>query len=177
MLVFIIIIVVLIFLIPNILRMEKDSREKDRVANEERKSVQQKNQAEEKAEHYRQMLIKQYMSSSLTQEIIDAIRDGAGQKPEEIVVNQSSVSGRTNGVMRSYEFLVHRVPELTERKSFDYKHKFAADCDLYSTSWVYVYQQDALANAINKILGEEYSITKENDGMVVTMRLKPTKNF
>lgn len=175
MLVFIILIVVLIFLIPKILQMEKDSREKDRVANEERKSVQQKHQAEEKAEHYLQTLIKQYMESPLTQEIINAIGDGSDQKPEEIVVDKSCVSGRTNGVVRSYEFLVHRVPEL-EAKRFDYEcyHNILQK---NITEYVRVYQQGALANAINKILGEEYSITEKDEGRVVTMRLKPTNNF
>lgn len=172
---FIIIIVIIIIVLPSLIQKEKDREKKEQREKQRENDEQREKQAEEKAEHYRQMLIQQYMKSPLTKEILSAIGDETGQKPEEIIVRKNCVSSRTNGIVRSYEFLVHRVPELTEYKDFNYEYHGVGDLEF--SARVRVYQQDALAKAINKILGEEYSIAAENNGTVVVMRLKPTNNF
>ena len=135
-----------------------------------------KQQAEEEAERYRTSLVKRYKNSPLTREILKTICDGTGRNPEEIVINKSGVSGRTDGMVCSYDFLAHRVPELTDSKFFSYEFHPVRDHSGVS-DYVFVRQQTALAEAIREILGEDYSIEHENDGRIVTMRLKPTKHF
>lgn len=80
-----------------------------------------KQQAEEEAERYRTSLVKRYKNSPLTREILKTICDGTERNPEEIVIDKSGASGRTDGMVRSYDFLAHRVPELTDSKAFNIK--------------------------------------------------------
>lgn len=77
-----------------------------------------KQRAEEEAERYRTSLVKRYKNSPLTREILKTICDGTERNPEEIVIDKSGASGRTDGMVRSYVFLAHRVPELTDSKAF-----------------------------------------------------------
>lgn len=64
-----------------------------------------KQQAEEEAERYRTSLVKRYKNSPLTREILKTICDGTECNPEEIVIDKSGASGRTDGMVRSYDFL------------------------------------------------------------------------
>ena len=111
----------------------------------------------------------------LTREILKTICDGTERNPEEIVVDKSGASGRTDGMVRSYDFLAHRVPELTDSKAFSYEYHPIQNLGV--TDCVFVRQQAALAEAIREILGEDYSIEYKDDGRIVVMRLKPTKHF
>lgn len=63
-----------------------------------------KQQAEEEAERYRTSLVKRYKNSPLTREILKTICDGTERNPEEIVIDKSGASGRTDGMVRSYDF-------------------------------------------------------------------------
>ena len=56
-----------------------------------------KQQAEEEAERYRTSLVKRYKNSPLTREILKTICDGTERNPEEIVIDKSGASGRTDG--------------------------------------------------------------------------------
>ena len=127
------------------------------------------------AERYRTSLVKRYKNSPLTREILKTICDGTERNPEEIVVDKSGASGRTDGMVRSYDFLAHRVPELTDSKAFSYEYHPIQNLGV--TDCVFVRQQAALAEAIREILGEDYSIEYKDDGRIVVMRLKPTKHF
>ena len=114
-------------------------------------------------------------NSPLTREILKTICDGTERNPEEIVIDKSGASGRTDGMVRSYDFLAHRVPELTDSKAFSYEYHPIQNLGV--TDCVFVRQQAALAEAIREILGEDYSIEHKDDGRIVVMRLKPTKRF
>ena len=196
MLAFIIIIAVLVFLIPKIIRMEKRaeaSRAMDEMWEDTRRRAEQEQKKEkeekqrQKSEH--QKLEEKYAASPLTREIIRTISDGTGRKPEEITIYNDHVSGRTNGVMRTYDFKANRVP------IFESAIKFSSD-EVIDESFL-VRPQIAIATAINRILGGEYSITdmakrsaerknfSDGDFYIqygdisehVIMRLKPTNNF
>lgn len=98
-----------------------------------------------------------YYNSSLTRKIVDAISDGTGRLPEEIVVCRDKVTGRTRGAKRVFDFLAERVDSLEHR----------AD-------------EAALSEAINRILGNEYQLFHGDDELydhLVVMRLKPTQKF
>lgn len=133
-----------------------------------------KQQAEEEAERYRTSLVKRYKNSPLTREILKTICDGTERNPEEIVIDKSGASGRTDGWCAAM-FLAHRVPELTVSKAFSYEYHPIQNLGV--TDCVFVRQQAALAEAIREILGEDYSIEHKDDGRIVVMRLKPTKRF
>lgn len=196
MLVFIIIIAVLIFLIPKIIQMEKRaeaSRAMDEMWEDTRRRAEQEQKKEkeekqrQKSEH--QKLEEKYAASPLTREIIRTISDDTGRKPEEITIYNDHVSGRTNGVMRTYDFKANRVP------IFESAIKFSSD-EVIDENFL-VRPQIAIATAINRILGGEYSITdmakrsaerksfSDGDFYIqygyisdhVIMRLKPTNNF
>ena len=91
------------------------------------------------------------------------------------IVVYKGASGRTDGMVRSYDFLAHRVPELTNSKAFSYEYHPIQNLGV--TDCVFVRQQAALAEAIREILGEDYYIEYKDDGRIVVMRLKPTKHF
>ena len=98
-----------------------------------------------------------YYNSSLTRKIVDAISDGTGRLPEEIVVCRDRVTGRTRGTKRVFDFLAERVDGLEH--------------------WA---DEAALSEAINRILGNEYQLFHGDDELydhLVVMRLKPTQKF
>ena len=103
-----------------------------------------------------------YYNSSLTRKIVDAISDGTGRLPEEITVFDSRVTGRTNSQMRDFDFAANRVPFLD---------------GLYTIEGEYVKSahnpKEALAHAINLILGEQYNIEHSGTDHVL-LRLKAT---
>lgn len=134
-------------------------------------------------------LEEKYAASALTKEIIRVISDGTGRKPEEITVYNDHVSGRTDGVMRTFDFASNRVENLENAVEVVMGDGIDEEKLLRP--------QLALASAIHRILGGEYSVAdmakrssqridySDGDYSIqhgyfadhVIMRLKPTKNF
>lgn len=130
-----------------------------------------------------------YAGSPLTREIIRTISDGTGRKPEEIEIYDDRVSGRTDGVVRTFDFRANRVPFFEAA----IKHSSDADIDV----GFLIRPQIAMAEAINRILGGQYNIMdmakhsaerknfSDGDFYIqygyisdhVIMRLKPTNKF
>ena len=125
---------------------------------------------------------------ALTREIIQTIRGGSNNLPEEIVVYDDRVTGRTNGVTRTYDFIANRVATLQR----------VYNCMLhYGDYELLLRPQVALGNAINRVLGGEYDVSDEavrrreqhahSDGEIyflfhytsdhVLLRLKPKTYF
>ena len=129
-----------------------------------------------------------FFNSPLTREIIQTIRGGSNNLPEEIVVYDVRVTGRTNGVTRTYDFIANRVATLQR----------VYNCMLhYGDYELLLRPQVALGNAINRVLGGEYDVSDEavrrreqhahSDGEIyflfhytsdhVLLRLKPKTYF
>lgn len=145
-------------------------------------------------DHKRQEKLRQkqlenkYANSPLTREIIQTIRGGSNDLPEEIVVYDDRVTGCTNGVTRTYDFIANRVATLQR----------VYNCMLhYGDYELLLRPQVALGNAINRELGGEYDVSDEavrrseqhahSDGEIfflfhytsdhVLLRLKPKTYF
>lgn len=116
----------------------------------------------QRAQAFQKDLEEQFLNSSLTRQIIEAISDDTGRLPEEITVFDSRVTGRTNSQMRDFDFAANRVPFLD---------------GLYTIEGEYVKSahnpKEALAHAINLILGEQYKIEHSGTDHVL-LRLKAT---
>lgn len=116
----------------------------------------------QRAQAFQKDLEEQFLNSSLTRQIIEAISDDTGRLPEEITVFDSRVTGRTNSQMRDFDFAANRVPFLD---------------GLYTIEGEYVKSahnpKEALARAINLILGEQYNIEHSGTDHVL-LRLKAT---
>ena len=116
----------------------------------------------QRAQVFQKDLEEQFLNSSLTRQIIEAISDDTGRLPEEITVFDSRVTGRTNSQMRDFDFAANRVPFLD---------------GLYTIEGEYVKSahnpKEALAHAINLILGEQYNIEHSGTDHVL-LRLKAT---
>lgn len=153
-----------IFIAP----LQKSQMIKDR----EREQAEARAKArEEKLEQKKEALARQkaledkYFNSPLTRRIIEAISDDTGRLPEEITVFDSRVTGRTNSQMRDFDFAANRVPFLD---------------GLYTIEGEYVKSahnpKEALAHAINLILGEQYNIEHSGTNHVL-LRLKATNHW
>ena len=116
----------------------------------------------QRSQAFQKDLEEQFLNSSLTRQIIEAISDDTGHLPEEITVFDSRVTGRTNSQMRDFDFAANRVPFLD---------------GLYTIEGEYVKSahnpKEALAHAINLILGEQYNIEHSGTDHVL-LRLKAT---
>lgn len=116
----------------------------------------------QRSQAFQKDLEEQFLNSSLTRQIIEAISDGTGRLPEEITVFDSRVTGRTNSQMRDFDFAANRVPFLD---------------GLYTIEGEYVKSahnpKEALAHAINLILGKQYNIEHSGTDHVL-LRLKAT---
>lgn len=153
---------------------------------EQKEQKEQETLARKRAEQ--RSLEDKYANSPLTREIIQAIRGGSNNLPEEIVVYDDRVTGRTNGVTRTYDFIANRVATLQR----------VYDCMLhYGDYELLLRPQVALGNAINRVLGGEYDVSDEavrrseqhahSDGEIfflfyytsdhVLLRLKPKTYF
>lgn len=129
-----------------------------------------------------------YADSPLTREIIQTIRGGSNDLPEEIVVYDDRVTGRTNGVTRTYDFIANRVATFQR----------VYNCMQHYGDYEFLLRpQVALGNAINRVLGGEYDVSDEavrqseqhahSDGEIfflfhytsdhVLLRLKPKTYF
>ena len=119
----------------------------------------------QRSQDFQKDLEEQFLNSSLTRQIIEAISDGTGRLPEEITVFDSRVTGRTNSQMRDFDFAANRVPFLD---------------GLYTIEGEYVKSahnpKEALAHAINLILGEQYNIEHSGTDHVL-LRLKATNQW
>lgn len=152
----------------------------------QKKQKEQETLARKRAEQ--RSLEDKYANSPLTREIIRTIRGGSNNLPEEIVVYDDRVTGRTNGVTRTYDFIANRVATLQR----------VYNCMLhYGDYELLLRPQVALGNAINRVLGGEYDISDEavrrseqhahSDGEIyflfhytsdhVLLRLKPKTYF
>lgn len=152
----------------------------------QKKQKEQETLARKRAEQ--RSLEDKYANSPLTREIIQTIRGGSNNLPEEIVVYDDRVTGRTNGVTRTYDFIANRVATL--------QHVY--NCMLhYGDYELLLRPQVALGNAINRVLGGEYDVSDEavrrseqhahSDGEIyflfhytsdhVLLRLKPKTYF
>lgn len=126
---------------------QKEAEERAQKASEE--------QARQNAER-QQKIAKQkeledrYAASPLTGQIICAISDGTGCKPEIIEVYDDRVTGRTNGTVRTFDFYVNRV------KIFDRVYDSAAGHAVEEKTLLR--PQVALASATNRRLGNEYEL-------------------
>ena len=166
---------------------ENEWRQREEAAKRQIEENKKKKEREEAILKQNQ-LVEKYASSPLTREIIRTISDGTGRKPEEITIYNDHISGCTNGTVRTYNFKVNRIP------IFDSAIKY--DGELIDESCL-VRPQVAMAAAINRMLGGEYSINdiakrsrevetyRDGDTRTiygytsnyVIMRLKPTNNF
>ena len=129
-----------------------------------------------------------YADSPLTREIIQTIRGGSNDLPAEIVVYDDRVTGRTNGVTRTYDFIANRVATFQR----------VYNCMQHYGDYEFLLRpQVALGNAINRVLGGEYDVSDEavrqseqhahSDGEIfflfhytsdhVLLRLKPKTYF
>lgn len=153
-----------IFIAP----LQKSQMIKDR---EREQAEAQAKAREEKLEQKKEALARQksledkFFNSPLTRKIIEAISDGTGRLPEEITIYDDRVTGRTNGQMRTFDFAANRVPFLD---------------GLYIIEGEYVKSahnpKEALAHAINLILGEQYNIEHSGTDHVL-LRLKATNHW
>lgn len=192
MIIFIVLTVVAIVILIKV--ANKSQREEDfkRVQREEaaKRQIEENKKKKEREEALlkQKQLVEKYAGSPLTRSIIRAISDSAGHKPEEITIYNDHITGCTNGVVRTYDFRVNRVP------FFSPAIKYAGE--LIDESRL-IRPQVAMAEAINRVLGGEYRVndiakrsreeemrrdgdTRTVYGYIsdhVVMRLKPTNNF
>lgn len=166
-LVVLILIVLAVIFVPKIIEKEKEARRAaEREAEYEerrRKEEEAEREKERRRAEWVQTQTAQFKSSQITKEIIRAISDGSGRKPEKIVITSERVTGFTNGITRVYNFAANGLPKLT----------FYDDA----------YQSNCLAQAINQLMGGVYSISLERFVPEVhrivdcTMELRPTRSF
>lgn len=135
---------------------------KRREVSEMAKQAAEKETEEQDALAFQKALEDKFLASSTTRRIIDAIGDGTGRLPEEITVYNDRVTGRTNGRMREFDFAVNRVPFLDKM--------YTMEGDVLKTAHN---PKEALARAIDRILGGQYNIEHSSPSHVL-LRLKPT---
>lgn len=120
-------------------RAQKASEEQARQNAERQQKIAQQKELEDR-----------YAASPLTGQIICAISDGTGRKPEIIEVYDDRVTGRTNGTVRTFDFYVNRV------KIFDRVYDSAAGRAVEEKTLLR--PQVAFASAMNRRLGNEYEL-------------------
>lgn len=135
---------------------------KRREVSEMAKRAAEKETEEQDALAFQKALEDKFLASPTTRRIIDAIGDGTGRLPEEITVYNYRVTGRTNGRMREFDFAVNRVPFLDKM--------YTMEGDVLKTAHN---PKEALARAIDRILGGQYNIEHSSPSHVL-LRLKPT---
>ena len=111
---------------------------------------------------FQKALEDKFLASSTTRRIIDAIGDGTGRLPEEIAVYDDRVTGCTDGRTWTFGFAANRVPLLN--KVYTIEGKFVKTAHN---------PKEALARAIDRILGGQYNIEHSSPSHVL-LRLKPT---
>lgn len=111
---------------------------------------------------FQKALDEKFLASPTTRRIIDVIGDGTGRLPEEITVYNDRVTGCTDGRTRTFGFAANRVPLLN--KVYTIEGKFVKTAHN---------PKEALARAIDRILGGQYNIEHSSPSHVL-LRLKPT---
>lgn len=192
MIIFIVLTVVAIVILIKVANKSQRAEDIKRVQRDEaaKRQIEENKKKKEREEALlkQKQLVEKYAGSPLTRSIIRAISDSAGHKPEEITIYNDHITGCTNGVVRTYDFRVNRVP------FFSPAIKYAGE--LIDESRL-IRPQVAMAEAINRVLGGEYRVndiakrsreeemrrdgdTRTVYGYIsdhVVMRLKPTNNF
>ena len=150
----IIIIVLIIFLIPNIMDFYKKEQEKEEQAAEAKRK-------REKIENDYKALVKKYADSDLTRKILMHICNGDFSKnaPEEIFVGRDFVRSTLNSLSYTYDFKQNRVSPLHIDQGCDWSVK----------------PTKAMAEAINELMGRKYEICQEDN--TAHMKLKPKIDF
>lgn len=97
-------------------------------------------------------LIQQYVNSPLVHEILKYICRGdyKQNRPAEIIINRNNIQSYLYGQKIVYDFMPHRVPE--------FQQVFYCCRDPYLDIVEPVKPQVAMAEAINRIMGNEYNI-------------------
>lgn len=135
---------------------------KRREVSEMAKRAAEKETEEQDALAFQKALDEKFLASPTTRRIIDAIGDGTGRLPEEIAVYDDRVTGCTDGRTRTFGFAANRVPLLN--KVYTIEGKFVKTAHN---------PKEALARAIDRILGGQYNIEHSSPSHVL-LRLKPT---
>lgn len=125
---------------------DRNIRKKDEVARAAKKAKKEKELQD--ALDDQKAREEQFFNSNLTRKIIEAISDGTGRLPEEIIIYDDHVTGRTNGQPRTFDFATNRVP------FFKPSCFIPTDTDYHLLFGSKV----ALGNAINRILHEQYEV-------------------
>lgn len=89
-------------------RTDRNIRKKDEAARAAKKAKKEKELQD--ALDDQKAREEQFFNSNLTRKIIEAISDGTGRLPEEIIIYDDHVTGRTNGQPRTFDFATNRVP-------------------------------------------------------------------
>lgn len=126
---------------------QKEAEERAQKASEER--ARQNAERQQKITKQKE-LEDRYAASPLTWQIICAISGDPNHKPEIIEVYDDRVTGRTNGVIRTYDFYVNRVE--TFASVYESATGHAVEERLL------LRPQVALASAINRRLESEYEL-------------------
>ena len=149
-----IVIVILVFAIPNIIDFISKQ-------NEEEKEREKRRIEQEKIKNDCDALVKKYKESELTHRILKHICDGDYKKnlPEEIIVSHSSVRSDLNGCPHSFDFKQNRITGLHRDQNCHWS----------------VSATEAMAEAINLLMGGKYRVYVK-DG-VAHMELEPIYDF
>ena len=146
-------IVVLIFAVPNII--DSVSRK-----NKEKREAEERRLEQEAIENEFNILVQKYVESELTHTILTHICNGNYKNtlPEKIMVDNSIIRSTLNGHPYTFDFTQRRVTPL-HNNGFHWQ----------------VSANEAMAEAINKLMGGNYSICK-GDGPAY-MELKAMYDF
>ncbi len=118
---FIIFVVALIFIVPNVIdaikkaeRHNEFAREREEQLRCEREEKQKEEEQKQRALQQQKDLVVRYKNSMLIQEAIQAICNGDPETnlPEKIVITNNYIQGTNNGRTLTYDFAAHRVKSL-----------------------------------------------------------------
>ena len=122
---FIIFVVALIFIVPNVIDAIKKAERNEKLAREREEQLKREREEKKKEEVQKQGALQQqkdlvirYKNSVLIQEAIQAICNGDPKTtlPEKIVITNNYIQGTNNGRTLTYDFAVHRVKSLGSRR-------------------------------------------------------------
>ena len=157
---FIIFVVALIFIVPNVInaikeaeRRDKFKREQEELLRHEREEKQKEEEQKLRALQQQKDLVVRYKNSKLIAEAIQTICDGDLERtlPAQIVITNNYIQGTTNERTLTYNFAAHQIKPLPTViktvRGWD-ELKFV------------VKPQVAMADALNLLLDNRYVIQK-----------------
>ena len=149
-----VVIVILVFAIPNIIDFISKQ-------NEEEKEREKERLEQEKIKNDYDALVKKYKESELTHKILKHICDGDYKKnlPEEITVDFRFIRSNLKGRPHSFCLTENRIDALYRGRGYDWN----------------VSPVEAMAEAINLIMDGKYSVYVKDE--VAHMELKPKYHF